>query len=145
MTLPTARTRIRLLAALALGAAVIGFGSLARLQAEDAAPKIATITAQGLRERLIAASEQPLVVDVREPDEFEAAHIAEAKLAPLGTVVKDLEGVDRNREIVLVCRSGRRSAKAYELLAAQGFRRLENMEGGMLSWEKLGYPVVKKQ
>lgn len=102
----------------------------------------ATITPEALRDEL-ASKEKPLVVDVREPDEFNAGHIAEALLAPLAKVEQELETVAKDRDIVLVCRSGRRSGIAAQKLAARGYTRLRNMEGGMLAWEKLGYPVKR--
>lgn len=106
-------------------------------------PRSATITPEGLQQRLSAEGEKPLVVDVREPQEWNAGHIAGAQLAPLGKVVDELAGVEKNREIVLVCRSGNRSGKAQKLLAERGFTNLKNMTGGMLAWEKRGYPVEK--
>ena len=107
------------------------------------ASDIAAIDAESLRKRL-QSNDKPLVVDVREPAEFDAGHIREALLVPLGTVANGLGDVAKDREIVLVCRSGRRSAKAHGILAAKGYTKLVNLEGGMLSWEKLGYPVEKK-
>ena len=108
-----------------------------------AAGDIALMTPETLHARLAAEGEKPLVIDVREPEEFEAGHIAEALLAPLESVEEKLAAVPKDREIVLVCRSGRRSGKAWEMLAARGYTKLWNMEGGMLAWEKLGYPVKK--
>ena len=113
------------------------------VSAEDR--KFETMTAEGVHQRLQSEAEKPLVVDVREPDEFEAGHIREALLAPLGDVEKQLAGVPKEREIILVCRSGRRSGIAAKALAERGYSKLWNMEGGMLAWEKLGYPVVKKE
>ena len=107
------------------------------------APGAAKITAEALHERLQSQDEKPLVIDVREPHEFEAMRIDGARLAPLGSVVADLEDVDKDREIVLVCRTDNRSGKAQKLLAARGYTRLQNMEGGMVAWAKRGFPVVK--
>ncbi|HEY0592857.1 MAG TPA: rhodanese-like domain-containing protein, partial [Thermoanaerobaculia bacterium] len=56
---------------------------------------------------------------------------------------KELEDVPKDREIVLVCRSGNRSGKAQRILAERGYTGLENMEGGMLAWEKHGYPISR--
>jgi rhodanese-related sulfurtransferase len=123
---------------------VIAAFAFALLALSAAADDIATMTAETLRQRLAATEGKPLVVDVREVDEFEAAHIAEAQIAPLGKVEESMANIAKDREIVLVCRSGRRSGLAYKRLAAQGFTRLWNMEGGMIAWEKLGYPVEKK-
>ena len=106
------------------------------------ADDVRAITAESLHARLAAKKAKPLVVDVREPGEFEEGHIANARLAPLAHVVEQLASVPKDHEIVLVCRSGRRSANAYRALAEQGYTRLWNVEGGMLAWEKLGYAVV---
>lgn len=108
----------------------------------EAPQEVATITVDALRDQLQSAESKPLLVDVREPNEFEAAHIAEARLAPLGNVEKDLSNVEKDREIVLICRTGNRSGKAYRRLAAQGYTNMRNVEGGMQAWEKKGYPVV---
>lgn len=108
--------------------------------AED--PRTARITAEALHQRLKAEDEKPLVVDVREPHEFEAVRIDGARLAPLGSVVADLEGVDKDREIVLVCRTDNRSGKAQRLLAARGYTRLKHVEGGMVEWQKRRLPVA---
>ena len=118
---------------------------LGLLAVSACADEIATITAEALHKNLEAKSDHPpLVVDVREPAEFEASHIDGALLAPLATVEENLAQIPKDREIVLVCRSGRRSGLAYQRLAARGYTRLWNMTGGMIAWEKLGYPVVKK-
>jgi rhodanese-related sulfurtransferase len=116
--------------------------SLTACGSADQEARSKSTTAPEVQERLKSPA-KPLVVDVREPSEFESGHINGAVLVPLGSVEKGLPGVDKDREIVLVCRSGRRSGKAQEILAAQGYTKLQNMEGGMLAWEKLGYPVVK--
>lgn len=137
----------RLVSLLVLGIAVLLLG-IAATNAQDSSaatpPKIATMTPDELQKRLAAKDAKPLVVDVREQAEYDAVHIDGVLLAPLGNVVADLAKIDRSREIVLVCRSGRRSAKAYEALAAKGFTSLRNLEGGMIAWEKAGLPVVKK-
>lgn len=114
-----------------------------RSYASSTDPRSATITADGLQQRLAAEGEQPLVVDVREPHEYNSGHIDGAKLAPLGKVVDAMAGVERDREIILVCRSGNRSGKAQRMLADLGFTSLRNMEGGMRAWETRGYPVAK--
>jgi rhodanese-related sulfurtransferase len=120
--------------------------------AETGAPPLAapasgqhfsTISAEELNRRLQASGEAPLLVDVREPDEFEEGHIAGAVLAPLADVEQKLNGVPKDREIILVCRSGRRSGIAAERLAARGYTDLTNMQGGMLAWEELEYPTLR--
>ena len=74
-------------------------------------------------------------IDVREPDEFTGplGHLPGAELVPLGNVETALDPWPRDQPIVLICRSGRRSASAAQALAARGFTRLYNLAGGMLA------------
>jgi rhodanese-related sulfurtransferase len=102
-----------------------------------------TISAAALHQRLQAAAPKPLVIDVREPSEFAEGHIAEAQLVPLGTVEAGLASVPKDQEIVLVCRSGRRSGEAQNRLAQRGYTNLTNVEGGMIAWKDEQLPVVK--
>lgn len=84
------------------------------------------------------------VVDVREPVEFtgELGHIAEAELVPLGTVMDAAAKWDKSAPLILVCRSGARSARAGEALVAMGFEHVTNMVGGMIAWNQEGLPTV---
>jgi rhodanese-related sulfurtransferase len=133
-----------------LAAAVGSFILIACSDANGGAARSGAIratTAGTLHSRLEAAAKageaKPLIVDVREPSEFEAGHIDGALLAPLGNVEEKLAAVEKGREIVLVCRSGNRSGKAYRRLEARGYTNLTNLEGGMVAWQKLEYPVTK--
>jgi len=85
------------------------------------------------------------VVDVREPDEFsgELGHVSGAELVPLATLFDASARWDPLREIVLVCRSGGRSARAAIALAGRGFRHLYNLRGGMLAWNEARLPVER--
>ncbi len=76
------------------------------------------------------------IVDVREPDEFNGAlgHIAGAKLMPLGKLVERLGELPKDKPIVMVCRSGARSAQATVLLKNKGLTKVANLSGGMLRW-----------
>ena len=86
-----------------------------------------------------------LVLDVREPKEFEAGHILNAKLIPLLKLKDSLGELERYREkpIVVVCRSGQRSATACALLNKRGFSQTYNLAGGILAWQKAELPVEK--
>jgi len=83
------------------------------------------------------------LVDVREPHEFsgELGHIRGAELVPLATVEAAATTWNKEDELVLVCRSGKRSGTAAAQLARQGFRRVMNMDGGMLAWNAANLPV----
>ncbi len=91
----------------------------------------------------VKAGGKPFIVDVRTPEEFAAGHIDGAKNIDLQTIEKGIKAVPKEQEIVLICRSGNRSAQAYEILAQLGYTKLKNVTGGMQAWEQAGGPVVK--
>jgi adenylyltransferase/sulfurtransferase len=84
------------------------------------------------------------LIDVREPYEWEIARIPGAKLIPLGTIADRAVELDPNAEIVLQCRSGKRSATALEILQQKGFTNLTNLKGGILAWADEVDPTVQK-
>lgn len=86
-----------------------------------------------------------LLLDVREPGEYSADHAPDAKLIPLGQLDARLQELSayRDRPVVVMCRSGRRSAKAVELLKEAGFSRVSNLKGGINAWEGDGLAVVR--
>ena len=83
------------------------------------------------------------VLDVREPNEFTGAlgHIAGAKLIPLGSLLSSTEQLSKEQPVVVVCRSGARSAQATVLLKNAGFAKVANLAGGMLRWRAQHLPV----
>jgi rhodanese-related sulfurtransferase len=85
------------------------------------------------------------VVDVREPTEFagDLGHAPGAEMVPLATIETAAGTWDKDQEIVLVCRSGARSARAATLLALMGFRRPMNMVGGMIAWNEARLAVER--
>lgn len=83
------------------------------------------------------------VVDVREPNEWTAGHLADSTLIPLGELGSRLRELDPARPVVVVCRSGSRSATATDLLLRAGFRDVKNLTGGMIAWTQAGYPVAR--
>jgi rhodanese-related sulfurtransferase len=95
---------------------------------------------------VLAAQGRVRLVDVREPSEFSdvLGHIAGAELVPLATVEGATERWARDAELVLVCRSGGRSARAAAQLARKGFTRVMNMRGGMIAWNAAGLPVERE-
>ena len=78
------------------------------------------------------------IVDVREPREFHRGHIPEAELFPLPAFLSEKPQFPNDRQVVLVCRSGRRSRMAATWLINQGFQKVKLLKGGMLAWESAG-------
>lgn len=82
------------------------------------------------------------MLDVREQDEWNAGHINGAVLVPLGSLPSRLNEVPRDKEIVVVCRSGNRSAQGRDILLNAGYKNVTSMGGGMNQWAAAGLPVV---
>jgi rhodanese-related sulfurtransferase len=82
------------------------------------------------------------ILDVREPDEWAQMHIPGATLIPLGELPDRLNEVPKDKEIVVVCRSGNRSAQGRDILLKAGFTNVASMTGGMTQWQAQGYPVA---
>ncbi len=82
------------------------------------------------------------VLDVRSPGEFEGelGHLQRAHLIPLDELQDRLDEVPRDRPIVAVCQSGRRSARAAEILLKAGYERVANVAGGLIQWSRLALP-----
>ena len=93
------------------------------------------ISARELAER-IKQGDPIRLIDVREPHELQISHIEGAELIPLGSLAGEMHRLDSAQEIVLFCKSGGRSARALELLAGAGFRKLKNLRGGINEWAR---------
>jgi SulP family sulfate permease len=100
---------------------------------------VVEVSPRELWEKLRNNHHPSLVVDVREPREFREGHIPQAKLFPLGKILTETPNWRDKAEIVLVCRSGRRSKRAASYLQSRGCQRLSVLQGGMLAWEAAGF------
>lgn len=100
---------------------------------------IVQVTPQEAAQR---ADDGALLLDVREPDEWEAGHAPGAQHLPLGRVASGVGDLPKDRPIVAVCRMGGRSEKAAVALKAAGFD-VVNLAGGMTGWAAAGQRVVK--
>ncbi len=89
------------------------------------------------------AGKGAILLDVREPREWQAGHAPKARHIPLSQLTRRAGELPRGRTIVTVCRSGARSARAAALLAGDG-REVANLSGGMNAWHRAGLPVVAK-
>lgn len=98
---------------------------------------VARMTAAEAR-AFLAAHPEALVLDVRNPDEWDDAygHLEGARQIPLPELASRVDEVAgwKDKPVLLVCRSGRRSGQAAELLRAAGYRHPINLEGGMIGW-----------
>lgn len=88
-----------------------------------------------------AVDEDTLVLDVREPDEYAAGHISDALHIPMGALPTRLPEVPDDRRLVVVCRSGHRSARATAYLRQEGLDAV-NLDGGMRAWVAAGRPMT---
>ena len=86
--------------------------------------------------------EAPIVIDVRQPSEYQSGHIAGSLAIGAGELVDRLDQLPRDRGIATICASGYRSSVAASLLRAAGFNQVSWVPGGVPTWEAKGYPVV---
>lgn len=83
---------------------------------------------------LLTDNYQGLLIDVREPEEHAVANIPQARLIPLATLPEQLDSLPRDREILVHCKAGGRSARAVKFLLENGFTQVKNVAGGMDAW-----------
>jgi rhodanese-related sulfurtransferase len=96
--------------------------------------KIPEVTPREVKE-MIKQGKDPSLVDVRELQEVMAGKIENAKHIPLGEVLRRFDELDKDKEHIIVCRSGNRSELASEWLHQKGYK-VKNMVGGMIDWNK---------
>jgi rhodanese-related sulfurtransferase len=84
---------------------------------------------------------RPLLVDVRNPDEFEQARVDGSILIPLPVFASRCRELPADRPLLLICRSGNRSGAATGHLLALGYPDAANVEGGILAWYRAGLPI----
>ena len=82
------------------------------------------------------------MLDVREQSEWDEYHMPNATLIPLGTLADRVSELPRDKEIVVVCRSGNRSQQGREILIKAGFTKVTSMSGGMNDWRSQGLPIA---
>jgi adenylyltransferase/sulfurtransferase len=104
---------------------------------------VAEIAPRELAAQMRAGADVDLI-DVREPGEWAIARLPKARLIPLGQLAGSMAKLDSSREIVVMCRSGQRSAAAARELQAAGFRKVKNLAGGILRWSDEVDPSVPK-
>jgi len=103
---------------------------------------IPQLTVKELKRR-IDAGEDVQLIDVREPYEYQIAQIG-GKLIPQNDVPNRLAEIDRDREVIVHCRSGARSQRIAEFLQQAGYPNVVNLAGGILAWSDEIDPSVQK-
>lgn len=86
-------------------------------------------------QKRVESGDKVTILDVREDWEFKEGHIPGAKLIPLGTLPDRLKELNSAQPVIVVCRSGNRSAQGSQILTKAGFQQVFNMSGGMLQWK----------
>ncbi|MCO5197840.1 MAG: SulP family inorganic anion transporter [Anaerolineae bacterium] len=112
--------------------------TLIRLDPDEEVP---TMSVRQLYER-IQANDPPFIIDVREPTEWQQMYIASSQLIPLPKFFQRRLNLPPGRDVVFVCRSGRRSRQVTGLLRKQGWTNVYNLRGGLLSWQSAELPLV---
>lgn len=94
---------------------------------------------------LLINRQDALVIDVREPDEFAAGHLPEARNIPVGKLADRVNEIEKYKDkpVILCCASGVRSGKACDELKKLGFASLHSLSGGIDSWRQAGLPIKK--
>jgi adenylyltransferase/sulfurtransferase len=93
--------------------------------------------------RRLDAGEGLFILDVREPNEYQIANLG-GTLIPMNDVPRRLAEIDRNREIVVQCKSGGRSQRVAEFLAQSGYSNVKNLAGGIHAWADQIDPKLPK-
>ena len=124
---------------------LIDYEQFCGIRGEEHVPetKVPEITAPEVK-KMMDERKPFVLVDVREPHEFQICRIPGSTLIPLGDVPKRMHELNSADEIVVHCRSGIRSAQAVELLMKAGFRKIHNLKGGVLAWADQVDPTMPK-
>ncbi len=105
-----------------------------------------SITPEQLKQK-IDSHENMILIDVRTQQEYagELGHIDGTVLLPVQDIASWISNYqnDKDKEIIMICRSGNRSGRATQYFLEHGFTDVYNMEGGMIAWNKAGYPIEK--
>lgn len=91
----------------------------------------------------LASAQEPnyVILDVRQPEEYEAGHVVDSVLIPLGELASRTSELSKDAPLYVICRSGNRSKQASEILIKAGFKDVRNVEGGILAWQNAGLEV----
>lgn len=120
---------------------------LATLGIVFAVQKIQAADDISVQQALSMNQQGALLLDVREAGEYAEVHAPTATLIPLGELGARLNEIAayKDKPIAVMCRSGRRSAKAVKLLQDAGYTQVSNVGGGIMAWENAGLAVVRQK
>ena len=110
---------------------------------DETAPSGPEVTARELK-RELDQGRQPILLDVREPHEWEIVHLEGTRLIPLGQLPNRLGELDGHADIVTICHRGARSLKALEILRAAGFGHVRSLKGGVDGWASENDPEMAR-
>lgn len=139
------KSRLLLLFVLLLGASLLlaacGGGETAAPAADEIdvstlAPEIDVETARSVQD-----SPDVFMLDVREPYEYDEGHIPGITLIPMNEIPARVGEIPTDKQVIVTCRTGNRSAQVVDFLREQGFTNVHNMDGGIVAWQDAGYPV----
>jgi adenylyltransferase/sulfurtransferase len=127
---------------------LIDYEQFCGLRGQESAPIAAQdsqseTTVDELKRRL-DARERVFILDVRNPEEYQICRIPGSTLIPLPELPRRFQELDRDREIIVHCKSGMRSLKAQHFLREKGFQRIKNLKGGILAWADRIDPTMVK-
>jgi molybdopterin/thiamine biosynthesis adenylyltransferase/rhodanese-related sulfurtransferase len=124
---------------------LIDYEEFCGIRGEEYVPatKVPEIT-PGEVKKMMDEKKSFVLIDVREPHEYQICRIDGAKLIPLGEVARRMHELSSADDIVVHCRSGMRSAQAVEFLMKSGFRKIHNLKGGILAWSDQVDPDIAK-
>lgn len=125
-----------------LFAIVLAAGCAAPAATAPEGSTLATLaTTVSVAEAAALRDDGAFILDVREPDEWASGHVPGATLIPLGELRSRVGELDGSQRIVVVCRSGNRSAEGRDILLAAGFPAVTSLDGGMTDWAQAGMPM----
>lgn len=106
---------------------------------------MATLLESSQAKQFIEENKTCQILDVRNPDEFNAGHIKGAKLIPLSELEAKHAELSKDKHLLVYCKSGKRSNKAVESLEQKGYKNLFQIAGGLDAWLQAGHSVNKLQ
>ena len=104
---------------------------------------LSRVSAAALRQRLNAPHDELVLIDVREPFEWDLGYINASLLIPLGEIWQRAGSLDPRKEIILICQEGLRSSTAASILLHHNFPRVSNVPGGIGNWLDAGYSTIR--